>query len=144
MQFKFTMLKAAAAALAIAAVPPASAAGVPVKAATPSYRFELAGPAQPAGPKQHAISARIIRSSDKIPVAGAVITSVRLDMGPENMASMTAPVKQLPNSAPGVYSFTFDDSAVWSERAKWALTITAKVQGEPQPITGSIIIQAGQ
>ncbi|MDE2185048.1 MAG: FixH family protein [Alphaproteobacteria bacterium] len=144
MPFKFTMLKAVAAALTIASVSPAFAVGVPVKAATPSYRFELVGPAQPAGAKQHAISVRIIRSLDNKPVIGAAVTSVRLDMGPENMAAMTAPVKQLPNSAAGVYSFSFDDGAVWFERAKWALTITATVQGERQPVIGSVVFQAGR
>ncbi|MDE2135786.1 MAG: FixH family protein [Alphaproteobacteria bacterium] len=144
MPFKFTMLKAAAAALTIAAVSPAFAAGVPVKAATPSYRFELVGPARPVGAKQHVVSARIVRSSDNKPVVGAIVTAVRLDMGPENMAAMTAPVRQLLNSAPGIYVFSFDDSAVWFERAKWALTITATVQGERQPVIGSVVFQAGR
>ncbi len=144
MPFKFTTLKFAAAALAIAAAPLASAAGVPSKAATPSYRFELVGPAQPAGATQHAVSVRIIRASDDKPVVGAAVTSVRLDMGPENMAAMTAPVREIPNSTAGIYSFSFDDGSVWSERAKWALTITATVQGERQPITGTVVFGAGQ
>lgn len=144
MQFKFTMLKTAAAALMVAAASPAFAAGAPDKSTAQSYRFELVGPPQPAGAKQHAVSVRIIRSLDNKPVVGAAVTSIRLDMGPENMAAMATPVRKIPDSAPGIYSFSFDDSAVWFEPAKWALTITAKVQGETKPVTGNVVFQAGQ
>ena len=142
MPFRFTMLKAAAAALTIAAVSPAFAAGVPVKAATPSYRFELVGPAQPAGTKQHVVSARIVRSSDDKPVVGAIVTAVRLDMGPENMAAMTAAVKQVSSTTQGVYLFAFDN-AVWADKGRWALVLTAKIKGEAQPVTGRVVFQTG-
>ncbi len=139
MQFASTLLKGAAIAVLLAGTSPALAAS----AVTQPYRFELTGPAISAGAKQHTISVRIIRFSDNKPVAGAAITSMRLDMEPENMASMTASVRETPNTTPGVYSFSFDDNMVWAERAKWALTITAKVKGESKPVTGSIVFQAG-
>ncbi|MDE2183989.1 MAG: hypothetical protein KGJ78_13300 [Alphaproteobacteria bacterium] len=141
MRIMSAMPTAVATALLLAAISPALTAGA---APVPGYRLELVGPAHPAGPKQHAVSTRIIRASDNKPVIGAAITSVRLDMGPENMAAMTAPVRQAPAVAPGIYSFLFDDSMVWTERAKWALTITATVKGEPKPVTTSVVFQAGQ
>lgn len=137
MQFASTMFKGAAVAAMLAGAPPALAA-------TQAYRVELAGPVIPAGAKQHAVSVRIIHSADNKPVVGAAVTSARLDMSPENMASMTAPVRETPDTKPEVYTFTFDDNMVWAERAKWALTITAKVQGESKPVTGSVVFQAGQ
>lgn len=141
MSIMSTMLKTAAAAVLLASATPADAATKPT---SQSYRFELVGPPTPAGTKQHAVSIRIVRTSDNKPLAGTAITSVRLDMGPENMAAMTAPVREIPDTAQGTYSFSFDDSMVWAERVKWALTITATVKGEPKPITGSVIFQAGQ
>lgn len=140
MRFSSTMLKSAAAATFLAGASPALA----TSAMSEAYRFELVGSAVPTGPKQHAISVQIVRSSDNRQAMGAAVISVRLDMGPENMASMTAPIREIPNTAPGVYTFSFDDNMVWTERAKWALTITAKVKGKSKPVTGSVIIQAGQ
>lgn len=141
MSFMSTMLKTAAAAVLLASITSADAAAKPT---SQSYRFELVGSPTPAGAKQHAVSVRIVRTSDNKAVAGATITSVRLDMGPENMAAMTAPVREIPDTAPGTYSFSFDNGVVWAERAKWALTITATVKGEPKPVTDSVIFQAGQ
>lgn len=140
MHFTSTMFKAAAVSALLAGVSPAVAGS----ATADGYRFELTGPAVPAGAGQHSVSVRLLRASDSKPVSGAAITNIRLNMGPENMASMTAPVQETPNTQPGVYTFSFDDSMVWAERAKWALTITAKARGESKPVTGSVIFQAGQ
>ncbi len=135
-----TMFKGAAVAVLLAGASPTFAAPATAQA----YLFELTGPAVPAGVKQHDISVRIVHAADNRPVVGAVITAVRLDMGPENMASMTAQVWETPDTKPGVYTFSFDDDMVWAEHAKWALTVTAKVKGESKPVTGSVVFQAGQ
>ncbi|MDE2162257.1 MAG: FixH family protein [Alphaproteobacteria bacterium] len=141
MSFMSTMLKTAAAAVLLASI---TSAGAAAKPTSQPYRFELVGSPTPTGVKQHAVSVRIVRTSDNKAVAGATITSMRLDMGPENMPTMTAPVTTQPTPTHGIYSFSFDNGVVWAERAKWALTITATVKGEPKPITGSVIFQAGQ
>lgn len=140
MPFTFTLFKGAAVAVLLAGASPTLAA----PATTQAYRFALAGPAVPAGVKRHAVSVRIVHAADNKPVVDATITSAQLDMGPENMASMTAPVREIPDTRPGVYTFSFDDNMVWAERAKWALTITAKVKGQSKPVIGSVIFQAGQ
>ncbi|MDE2135698.1 MAG: FixH family protein [Alphaproteobacteria bacterium] len=137
MQFSSTMFKAAAVVVFLAGVSPA------VAGSAQGYRFELAGPAAPAGAGQHSVSVRLIRASDGKPVSGATFTGTRLDMGPENMASMTAPVREIPNSASGVYSFSFDDAAVWKWKGDWALSLTAKLPGAPQAVSGRIIFHAG-
>ncbi len=143
MPFKFTTLKLAAAALTMATALPALAAGTTVKTAVQGYRFELAGPAHPAATGKHAVSVRLVGVTDGKPVSGAIVMQTRLDMSPENMATMTAPVREMTDSAPGVYSFSFDDRAVWKWKGDWALTVTAKVPGSPQTVTGRVVFHAG-
>lgn len=126
--------------LAIAAGLAPAASG---QSATRSYRFELAGAAKATGAGKHIVSVRLVGASDNKFVVGAAIVQTRLDMSPENMASMIAPLKVQPASAPGIYSFAFDDSAVRKWQGKWALTLTAKVPGDPRPVTGRITFQAG-
>ena len=139
----------AATAFLIAGTLPGHAAGkvVPASsqpAAGQTYRFEMADAPESAGEGKHVISVRLIRAADNKPVAGAVIIQTRLDMSPENMSSMTAPLKPVLARVSGIYSFVTDDSKFWKWKGKWALSLTAKVQGEPRPVTGSVVFQAGQ
>ncbi len=124
-------------AFAVDANTPASSQAVTAQ----NYRFELAGSPRPAGVVQHVISVRLVRAADNKPVSGAVIVQTRLDMSPENMAAKTAPVKLLPATIPGIYSFAVDNGAVWKWTGKWALTLTANVQGVPQTVRGRVVFQ---
>jgi hypothetical protein len=102
------------------------------------YRFELVGP-PPATGKVSTVKVRLVHLPDKKPVPDAVIFETRFDMGPDGMATMTAPAKAMPTkSEPGVYTFQVEPSMA----GNWALTLGAKVQGEPETVRGSVTIAA--
>jgi hypothetical protein len=125
------MLKAAAAAVATISV--ASVAW----AAGDDYRFELASPPPGAAAGNAVVEVRLVHVPDGKPVPDAVVFRTRLDMGPDGMPTMTGPAKLLPAaSGPGVYAFEIEPSMA----GKWALTLAAKVQGEPETVSGSIMI----
>ena len=56
----------------------------------------------------------------------AVIFAKRIDMAPDAMQEMTAPLEQLPSTEPGVYRFKTD----LMMQGRWQLSLGAKVQGE--------------
>lgn len=106
-------------------------------ASTAGYHFELAGPAKSSGGKS-VVSVQLLH--DGKPVPGAIIIQSRADMGPINMAAMTAPIKTLGEKPPGTYSFEVSNGPVWKKSDNWALSFSAKVQSEPQTVTGSVIV----
>jgi membrane fusion protein, copper/silver efflux system len=71
-------------------------------------------------------------------LADIKVTSTRIDMGPDGMETMAAPVKALPSTTPGVLAFETDLSMA----GRWAFTITATVKGQPKPITGKVVFTA--
>ncbi len=79
---------------------------------------------------------RLVAVADGKPVPGAKIVQTSLDMGPDGMAAMTAPVKLPPPADPDVFLFEAQPTAA----GNWALTVSAKIQGEPEPVTGAITI----
>lgn len=106
-------------------------------AAANDYRFELARtPATKMGVSTVLI--RLLHVPDRKPVSGAVFFQTRADMGPEQMAAMTAPVKAVPAAQPGVYAFEIQNGMMWKKRGKWALTLAAKVQGETDTVRGTV------
>jgi Cu(I)/Ag(I) efflux system membrane fusion protein len=66
------------------------------------------------------------------------VTATRIDMGPDGMAAMAAPLKALPSPAPGVLAFQTE--LVMAGR--WAFAITADVKGQAKPVTGTVIFTA--
>lgn len=79
--------------------------------------------------------------ADGAPVASRItVTSTRLDMGPDGMATMTAPLKPVSRSSPGVMAFETDIVMA----GRWALTITAKVDGQPKPVSGKVVFTASE
>lgn len=159
MSFTPTLLKAAAIAFFAASSVPALAGDMTdhnmathaghammQSADSQAYRFVLVGAPKALGTKQHVVTVRLLEAMQgmpDMPVSGATITTIRLDMGPANMASMTAPVREIPNGTPGLYSFSFDDAAVWKWKGDWALSLTAKIPGASQPVSGHIVFHAG-
>ena len=107
-------------------------------AASAGYNFELAGPAKSAGGKS-VVAVKL--THDGKPVTGAIIIQSRADMGPINMAGMTAPIKPLGEKPPGTYSFEVGNGPVWNKPDNWALTFAAKVQGVAQTVTGSVTVK---
>jgi YtkA-like len=84
------------------------------------------------------ISVRLVNKVSNKPVADAVIIATRIDMAPDGMAAMDAPLTPMPSHEPGVYAFKTD--LVMAGR--WRLSVAAKVQGEPETVKGEIIYTA--
>lgn len=107
-----------------------------VFAAPQDYRFELAGPPQPAGGGKSVVPVRLVRVAGGKPVTDAVVFEAKADMGPANMAVMTAPVRVLPPQN-GLYRFEVEPSMA----GPWALNLAAKVQGEAETVRGSVVAE---
>ena len=117
-------------------------AGMAMKGSKPAaanYNFVLAGPAKSAGGGRSIVAVKLVH--DGKPVTGAIVIQSRADMGPINMAGMTAPIKPLGEKPPGTYSFEIANGPVWNKSDNWALTFAAKVQGVTQTVTGSVIVK---
>ena len=71
------------------------------------------------------------------PVTDAVIVQTRLDMAPDGMADMATAIVPLPSPEPGVYAF----KAPLTMAGRWLLTVSAKVQGEPETVIGKLIFK---
>ncbi|HSG94005.1 MAG TPA: FixH family protein [Afifellaceae bacterium] len=84
------------------------------------------------------IAVRLTHKPTGKPVSGAVLFRTRLDMGPDNMAAMTADHRAIPSDEAGVYRFIADLTMAGG----WALRIMAKVQGEPETVQGTVVFQA--
>jgi YtkA-like protein len=127
----FTRSAAGVAAFAYATVatlmPPAA------DAAAQDYRFEAAGPPVKSG-KATVVKIRLVHVPDGKPVPGAVIFQTRFDMGPDGMASMTAPAKLVRSSDANLYQVELEPQM----GGNWALSLSAKVQGETETVTGSV------
>ncbi len=80
-----------------------------------------------------------VRLAGSKPVAGPIaVQAARLDMGPDEMKEMVAPLKQLPSPRPNVLAF----EAELMMEGRWALSVTAAVPGETQPVTGEVVFTA--
>ena len=129
MSFTRSALGAAALAYAIstAFMPPAAVA------AAQDYRFEAAGSPVKSG-KATVVKIRLVHIPDGKPVSGAVIFQTRFDMGPDGMASMTAPSRLVRPSDANLYQVELEPQM----GGNWALSLSAKVQGETETVTGSV------
>ncbi|HEY0281754.1 MAG TPA: efflux RND transporter periplasmic adaptor subunit [Rhizomicrobium sp.] len=84
------------------------------------------------------IRVRLVGDAGK-PVTRAVnITSVRVDMSPDDMAGMTAPAKLLPSKEPGVVVVETNLYAP----GRWAVILSGTVDGKP--VKGSVVVTATQ
>lgn len=105
------------------------------EAASEDYAFALASSEPNPGPGVDiAVSLTDLRSNT--PVSGAVIFATRLDMAPDGMEAMTAPVEVMPEGKPGIYHFKAD----LVTGGNWRLRIAAKVQGEAETVQGEMTL----
>jgi hypothetical protein len=129
----FTRSAAGAAALGYAVattfVPPAAVA------AAQDYRFEAAGPPVKSG-KATIVKVRLVHLPDGKPVPGAVIFQTRFDMGPDGMAETTAPAKLARSNDKNLYQLELEPQM----GGNWALSLSAKVQGETETVSDSVPI----
>jgi hypothetical protein len=80
----------------------------------------------------------LVEKATKKPVPDAVIIGTRMDMAPDKMAAMVAPVSRIPSEEPGVYRFKTD--LVMAGR--WRLSLAAKIQGERETVKGEVVFTA--
>lgn len=77
-----------------------------------------------------------MRSGKAVP--DAVIFATRIDMAPEGMPTMTAPIETLPSMEPGIYSFKTNLMMAGG----WQLSLAAKIQGETGTLENQLVLRA--
>ena len=128
MPSKFTTA-ALAATLSLAASAAMAGAG--------DYTFEPVNPEMKKG-DDVTLAIRLINKQTGKPVPDAVIFKTRVDMAPDGMAEMESAVAPLPSPQPGVYAFKTDLPMA----GRYQVTLSAKVQGEAETVTGKVIVKA--
>jgi hypothetical protein len=84
------------------------------------------------------VTVRLVHKPTGKPVPDAVVFSPRIDMSPEGMATMAAPLTPVAGGEPGTYSFKTDLLMAGG----WLLSLSAKVQGEPETVQGKVTFKA--
>ena len=84
------------------------------------------------------VAVRLVNKKSGKPVPDAVIFAKRIDMAPDAMQEMTAPLEQLPSTEPGVYRFKTD----LTMQGRWQLSLGAKVQGEEGTVASQLVLKA--
>jgi YtkA-like len=111
----------------------------PVRAAPADYRFEIVQ-VQSAESGKSNVTLRLVHIADTKPVTDAVIFQSTADMGPDNMPTMTAPVKAMPAPQPGIYIFQIEPGMA----GNWELKLAAKVQGETETVRAALPVKLGK
>lgn len=136
MNFAHLMRRGLAAGLVTAlAVFSLAACGENPPAAAPSpYEFSTTTPeiGMGGGP----VDVRLIHKPSGRPVTDAVIFETRFDMEPDGMGGMAAQAGAEGSPEPGMYRFVVKPTMA----GRWALKLSAKVQGEAQTVRGVVVI----
>jgi hypothetical protein len=101
------------------------------------YEFQLVQNEIKKGDAAIVIVRLVNKKSGKL-VPDAVIFAKRIDMAPEGMQDMNAPLEQLPPTEPGVYRFKAD----LTMEGRWRLSLGAKVQGEEGTVVSQLVVKA--
>ncbi len=105
---------------------------------TKDYEFQLLDKEVKSGAA--VISVKLVHKPSGRAIADAVIFAKRIDMSPEAMEGMTAPIEAVSSTEPGVYRFKTDLGMA----GEWALSLGAKVQGETGTVENKLIVKATQ
>lgn len=128
---KFTQIAALAATMTLA--------GTAAFAAASDYTFEPVNAETKKG-DDVTVAVRLTNKVTGKPVSDAVIIRTRVDMAPDGMAEMESPVAPLPANEPGVYAFKTDLPMA----GRYQLSLSAKVQGEAETVSGKVVIKANK
>jgi hypothetical protein len=86
------------------------------------------------------VAIRLVHKPTGKPVPDAVIFASRIDMSPEGMPTMTASLTPISGGEPGIYRFKTDLAMV----GQWLLSLSAKVQGEPETVVAKVTFKAAE
>ena len=100
------------------------------------YEFQLVDSEVKQG--EATIAVRLVHKPTGRAIPDAVIFAKRIDMGPDKMEAMTAPLEPVPSNETGIYRFKTDLTMA----GRWALSLGAKVQGETGTIENKLIVKA--
>ncbi len=123
-------------AAAVLAVFSFTAATTKARADVRDYEFQLVHHELRQGDATE-ISVRLVRKSTGEPVRDAVIFARRVDMSPDGMPTMQAPLKPAVSTTAGVYRF----STRLEMEGGWQLSLAAKVQGEEGTVMGKLLLK---
>jgi len=84
------------------------------------------------------VSVQLIDKRTGKPVTDAVIFASRIDMAPDGMPTMTAPIEALPSTEPGIYRFKSN----LTMEGRWQLSLGAKIQGEAGTLQNKLVLRA--
>ena len=112
------------------------AAAMPAMADVKDYAFELVSSEASKGDGAE-IAVRLLDRTTRKPVPDAVIFARRIDMAPDGMATMDAPIEALPSTEPGVYRFRTNLGMA----GRWQLSLAAKVQGETGTVESRLMLK---
>jgi len=84
------------------------------------------------------VAVRLVNKKTGKTVPDAVIFAKRIDMAPDDMPTMDAPLEELPSTEPGIYRFKTNLSMAGG----WQLSLGAKVQGEDGTVQSKLVLKA--
>lgn len=122
---------------ALAAALPLGLATLPALADIKDYEFQLA-PSELKQGNGVVVTVLLIDKRSGKPVPDAVIFTRRIDMEPDGMEMMAAPIEALPSTEPGTYRFKTNLSMAGG----WRLSLAAKIQGEIGTLENKLILKA--
>jgi hypothetical protein len=108
----------------------------PAAAEIKDYEFQLVQQEMKTG--DAVVAVRLVDRRSGKPVPDAVIFAKRIDMAPDGMPTMDAPVEQVPSTEPGVYRFR----TTLTMAGGWQLSLAAKVQGEEGTLENKLVLKA--
>jgi hypothetical protein len=130
------MIKHYTRAATVAAALTMAMATMPAWADVKDYEFQLMSKEVKKG--EAVVAVKLVHKPSGRAIPDAVIFTKRIDMGPDGMEMMAAPLEPIAGGEPGVYQFkTSLDMA-----GRWALTLSAKVQGETGTVQTKLIVNA--
>ena len=124
---------AAALLLSLGLASPGLAAGADVR----DYQFELVDRVVKQGYGALVTVRLVHRSTGKV-VPNALVFMSRIDMSPDGMGDMTAPLEPMSDTLPGYFRFETD----LVMEGPWALSLMAKVPGETGYVQGKLVLEA--
>ena len=86
------------------------------------------------------VSVQLVDKRTGNAVPDAVIFATRIDMAPDGMPTMTAPIEALPSIEPGIYRFKTN----LTMEGRWQLSLGAKIQGEAGTLQNKLVLRAAR